>query len=77
MPHTCHGSNPPAPESQWMEIASAPFDRELELAVIGQQGIHRLVFPCRRILGGWMNSINDDRIPDLEPTHWRAWRRPD
>jgi hypothetical protein len=27
-----------------------------ELAVLSQDGPHALVFPCRRILGGWVNA---------------------
>ena len=38
----------------WKPISAAPFDRYLELAVIDGTGTHRLVFPCRRILGGWL-----------------------
>jgi hypothetical protein len=33
----------------------APFDRDLELAVIDYDG-PRAVFPCRRVLGGWINA---------------------
>ena len=36
---------------EWQRIATAPFDRDLELAVIGYDGVHALAFPCRRILG--------------------------
>jgi hypothetical protein len=56
----------------WQPIASAPFDRDLELAVIDQDEAHALVFPCRRLLGGWMNSLTWQRI-DVRPTHWREW----
>ncbi len=57
---------------EWKAIASAPFDRELELAVISYDGIHALVFPCRRILGGWIKSETNQRI-EVHPTHWREW----
>jgi hypothetical protein len=57
----------------WKPISSAPFDRDLELAVIGGDGLHALVFPCRRILGGWMKVGSKERI-DVRPTHWRKWR---
>jgi hypothetical protein len=56
----------------WWEITSAPFDRDLQLAVIDGEGPHALVFPCRRILGGWMNAKTRERL-DIRPTHWRAW----
>jgi hypothetical protein len=57
---------------EWEPIATAPFDRDLELAVIGYDGAHALVFPCRRILGGWMNAKNKVLVR-VYPTHWREW----
>jgi hypothetical protein len=57
---------------EWKPISTAPFDSELELAVIDVRGPHALVFPCRRILGGWMDAEAEERI-DVRPTHWRAW----
>jgi len=56
----------------WWEISTAPFDQDLELAVIDTDGPHSLVFPCRRILGGWMNAKTKERL-DVRPTHWRTW----
>jgi hypothetical protein len=56
----------------WNPISSAPFDRDLELAVIDQEGPHALVFPCRRIPSGWINPETKQRI-DVRPTHWREW----
>jgi len=59
---------------KWQPISTAPFDRDLELAVIDADGPHVLVFPCRRILGGWIKSENRQRI-EVRPTHWREWRQ--
>ncbi len=59
----------------WQPIASAPFDRDLELAVINYDGVHALAFPCRRILRSWMNAETKQRI-DVQPTHWRQWAHP-
>ena len=56
----------------WQPIADAPFDRELELAVLDRKGAHALIFPCRRTLGGWVNAKSKQRI-DVNPTHWREW----
>ncbi len=56
----------------WQPISTAPFDRDLELAVIDSGGPHVLVFPCRRILAGWVNAEAKSRI-DVQPTHWREW----
>jgi hypothetical protein len=56
----------------WQPISTAPFDRDLELAVLDEDGVHALVFPCRRILGGWMSSHTRTRI-EVRPTHWRDW----
>jgi len=51
----------------------ATFDRDLELAVIDYDGPHALVFPCRRILNGWLKSGTQERIY-VRPTHWRLWK---
>jgi len=59
---------------EWKPVSTAPFDRDLELAVIEYCGTHTLVFPCRRVLHGWINAETKKRIEDLRPTHWREWR---
>lgn len=56
----------------WQPIATAPFDSDIELAVLDRDGPHALVFPCRRILGGWMNAESRERV-EVRPTHWRCW----
>jgi hypothetical protein len=55
----------------WHPVSTAPFDRDLELAIIDSNGVHAIAVPCRRVLGGWMVGIKT-RI-DLCPTHWRDW----
>ena len=60
----------------WRDISTAPFDRDIELAVLDREGPHALVFPCRRIIGGWMKAGTRERI-DVHPTHWRDWDRHD
>lgn len=57
----------------WLAIHGAPFDRDIELAVIDREGPHSLVFPCRRVIGGWIDAETAKRI-DVRPTHWREWR---
>jgi hypothetical protein len=56
---------------QWRHISEAPFDRDLELAVIEGEP-HVLAFPTRRVLGGWISAETKQRI-DVNPTHWREW----
>jgi len=56
----------------WQFISTAPFDLDLELAVIDQDGPHALVFPCRRVADGWISAETKRRI-DVRPTHWREW----
>jgi hypothetical protein len=68
----CRGWTGPENPPMWWEISTAPFDQDLELAVIDSDGPHALVFPCRRILGGWMKAETKERL-DVHPTHWRAW----
>src|SRR5215469_2965348 len=46
-------------------VSGAPFDRHLELAVIGYDGVHALVFPCRCSLRGWLNAETNERIEGL------------
>ena len=57
----------------WQHVSTAPFDRDLELAVIDDDGPHALVFPCRRILNGWMKVETKERL-EVRPTHWREWQ---
>jgi hypothetical protein len=64
----------PHQEGVWQPISTAPFDRDLELAVLDRDGPHALVFACRRILSGWINAETKQRI-DVRPTHWREWER--
>jgi len=56
----------------WQPIATAPFDRDLELAVLTYDGPHALVFPCRRVLHGWINAETKKQV-EVRPTHWREW----
>jgi hypothetical protein len=56
----------------WHAISTAPFDRDLELAVLDTEGPHALVFPCRRILHGWVKAETRETIA-VRPTHWREW----
>ena len=56
----------------WYPISTAPFDRDLELAVIDNMSVRAIAFPCRRILGGWIKA-ESKRWIDFRPTHWREW----
>ena len=38
-----------------------------------RDGLHALVFPCRRSLAGWSNGATGQRI-EVSPTHWRDWQ---
>jgi hypothetical protein len=57
----------------WQPIDTAPFDRDVELAVINGEGPHALIFPCRRMVGGWINAESKKQLYYMLPTHWRAW----
>ena len=35
-------------------------------------GPHAVVFPCRRVLGGWVKATTLKPV-DVRPTHWREW----
>ncbi len=61
-----------ARRGEWQSVATAPFDRNIEIAVIRGSAPHAVAFRCRRILGGWMDAETKERI-DVRPTHWRDW----
>ena len=54
----------------WQPISSAPLNRDIELAVIDETGVHILIFPCQQVLCGWINAKLGTRV-DIRPTHWR------
>lgn len=57
---------------QWESISTAPYERDLELAVIEGDHVHSLVFPCRRTMDGWVKASSHERVV-VSPTHWRTW----
>ncbi|EKF40927.1 hypothetical protein [Nitratireductor indicus] len=59
-------------EPGWERIASAPFDADIELAVINEDGEAMLAFPCRRMPDGWVNAVTGEAV-EIHPTHWRVW----
>jgi hypothetical protein len=56
----------------WHPSSTAPFDRDLELAIIDSNGVRAIAYPCRRVLGGWIKAEIKTRV-ELCPTHWRDW----
>jgi hypothetical protein len=57
----------------WETISTAPYDRDLELAVIEGDRVHPLVFACRRAPSGWISTATLQRV-FVNPTHWRLWQ---
>jgi hypothetical protein len=76
--HRAHGpgSDAMSEETIWEKISTAPYDRDLELAVIEEDRVHRLVFACRRSPNGWIKVHSRERVL-ISPTHWRIWLRQD
>jgi hypothetical protein len=62
------------PTDMWHVISAAPFDRDLELALVDANGVHAIFFPCRRVLGGWIKAKMKTPIK-VHPTHWRDWAK--
>jgi hypothetical protein len=56
----------------WQTTTTAPFDRDLELAVIDCTSTYALAFPCHRVLHGWVNAKTHSPV-NVHPTHWREW----
>jgi hypothetical protein len=54
-------------------IDTAPFNLDVELAIIDCDGKHALTFLCRRAVGGWVNAVTKKELYFILPTHWRVW----
>ena len=62
------------PIMEWKLIVNAPFNRDLELAVIDSAGTLVVAFPCRRLGdNGWLDVETNKRVYNVSPTHWRDW----
>jgi hypothetical protein len=59
-------------ELVWQKISTAPFHRDLELAVVEGDHVYALVFACRRTASGWVKVPSMERVV-VSPTHWRLW----
>lgn len=55
----------------WKNIDTAPFDRDLELAIIGDE-VRAIPFPCMRSSRGWINAETLKPL-EIRPTHWQSW----
>jgi hypothetical protein len=59
---------------EWKLIDTAPFERDLELAVIDSGGTQVVAFPCRRVAdNGWLDAETNKQVHYICPTHWRDW----
>jgi hypothetical protein len=58
---------------EWKNITSVPSERNLEVAVVDEAGVHPIAFPCRYKDGIWINANTRKQI-DVNPTHWREWK---
>jgi len=50
----------------------APSDCDLEVCVIDRQGVHALLFPCRKNGPKWIDP-STKKVIDIRPSHWRIW----
>ena len=60
--------------NEWREIASAPFDREIEVAFI-ERDVNVPGSPCLRHGNGWLDAETLRPIK-VTATHWRYRRLP-
>ena len=56
----------------WEDISTAPYECDLELAVVDGNRVHPLIFACRRTASGWTKASSRERVM-VSPTHWRLW----
>jgi len=59
--------------AEWKRISTAPFDRDVELAVIDNEGVHALSFRCGFTADGWINAETKQPLSFIRSTHWREW----
>ena len=59
--------------SVWETISTAPYDRDIEVAVIETDHVYPLIFACRRTANGWFKASTRERLR-IDPTHWRPWQ---
>lgn len=52
----------------WEGISTAPYDCDLEVAVIDGNHVHPLIFACRRTASGWTKASSCERVL-VSPTH--------
>lgn len=59
--------------AEWLPVAIAPPDGDLELCVMDFDGIViALEYPCHKIGAAWVDASNKKHV-DIQPTHWRKW----
>ena len=59
--------------SEWLPIANAPPNEDLEICVMDYDGIvQALRYPCDKLEAEWLDALNKERV-DIQPTHWRRW----
>ena len=56
---------------EWNPINTAPFDRDVEIAVIDSEEVHAVACPCRLTPHGWVAAESKRRLYWVRPTHWR------
>jgi len=59
--------------AEWLPASIAPFDRDLEVCILGYDGVvHTFVSPCHKDGAEWVDA-SDKKHVDIQPTHWRKW----
>ncbi len=59
--------------AEWLPVSMAPDEGDLELCVMGYDGIVlTLDYPCHKSGTQWVDASNN-RLSDIQPTHWRKW----
>jgi len=64
--HSIEAKQSPA----WQTIVTAPFDRDIEVAVLNERGYEVFALFVRRTQAGWLANRIDDFLA-IAPTHWR------
>jgi hypothetical protein len=61
--------------THWHPISTAPHNQDLELRIVDDSAVVRVLFPCRRTnTGVWINADLGTSL-HIQPIAWRRWQK--
>jgi hypothetical protein len=61
--------------AHWRPISTAPYNQDLEIRTLSENGSVAIPFPCRRTnASDWINTDLGTRVY-MRPVRWRIWQK--